>query len=140
MKKRIFLIIAMAFFSLTSFTAGEVNNASISFTRNTPTPATIIGSSPENITAYEGETVLFYVKYTGNPNPTHTVLKEKDEITTDDYPRIKITTTSENSHTELIVRISDVVLTDAGTYQIMVSNVGGSCSKTFHLTVIPRDN
>ena len=107
---------------------------------DTPLVYSTVGHSPKDIMAHEGETVLFYVKYTGNPNPTHTVLKEKDEITTDDYPRIKITTTSENSHTELIVRISDVVLTDAGTYQIMVSNVGGSCSKTFHLTVIPRDN
>ena len=138
MRKRIFLIIAMAFFSLTSFTVGDMNNTSISYTSNTLTLPVIVGHSPKDIMAHEGETVLFYVKYKGTTKLTYTVCKGSKEITTDKYPRIKITTTSENGYTELIVRISDVALTDAGTYK--VKNGHGSCKKKFKLIVIPRDN
>ena len=140
MRKRIFLIIAMAFFSLTSFTAGEVNNASINFTSNTLTPPEMVGYSPKDITAHEGETILFYAKCSGNPTPTPTAYKGKTQLPTKDNPRIKLITTSENCDIELIVIISDIIPEDAGQYQIKMTNSEGSCTKEFTLKVIPRDN
>ena len=136
MNKRIFLIIAMAFFSLTSFTAGEVNNVSTPvFNAEPPAggPPVILSYSPETITAKEHQTVLLYLMCSSSEHADIEVFK--NGIAVPVTSKITLSVTNTTGVFEITVKIPDLALEDSGEYTIKITNKSGSITKNFTVTV-----
>ena len=134
MRKRIFLIIAMAFFSLTSFTAGEVNNVSTLATyANTTQPPVSFTIGSSNLSVKAGTDIAFYLKCTGSLPMTIKVYKNGKAI--DLNPRIIFQSTTEGNTIEFILIILDVVPEDSGVYSVVIENAYGRCQEDFRLNV-----
>ena len=128
----------MAFFSLTSFTAGEVSNVPAPvFNAEPPAggPPVVDSFSPKEITVTEQQTIFLYVKCSSDSPMNIRVLKGKTPI--ESSSRITIIQSSSNNSIEVTVKISDINKEDAGKYYIIVTNQAGSVISEFNVIVTP---
>ena len=106
--------------------AGTVTSASATLTVNPIPVAPIITTSPTERTATVGETVTFNVIATGTPTPTYQWRKDGVAIL------------GNPSATAATLSLSRITSTEAGSYDVVVTNLAGSATSTAAtLTVTP---